>query len=95
MVTALGQVDGFLDGADPLVAVVAFALGDCVLEFFGPAEQMALALAFLVVEDGVGGEASDDQLAVEIGAENFFGDGMTTITLAGAHGVDSECLGNC
>lgn len=49
-------------------------------------------LSLAVVEDRVAGQAIDDQVAVEVGAEDLFGNTVATGTAAGANGVDGDLL---
>lgn len=74
LVATLGQVNGVLDDRDEPVEILVFLVRDGVVEVLGAAQQMPIALPFLVFEGGVSEEAINDQVAVEVRSEDFFGD---------------------
>ena len=78
---AFRQRDGVLNQLGNPVVMRLFAWRGCLTFFFGPAQQMSVALPFLVVEDIVTAIAVDHDEAVEVRAEDVAGHSMTAAPL--------------
>ena len=87
-VAVSGQIDGFLEQIAQGFQVSLLVMGHDIAEVLAAAQQVAIAAALDDVEDIVGFQAIDHEIAVEIGAENVLGNLMAASTGAGADGVD-------
>src|SRR5262245_24817232 len=67
--------------------MLLIAVGNEIAQVLGAAEEVAVALPLGIVQDGIRVETIDNQTAVKVRAENFFGDLMATAT---ADGIDGD-----
>src|SRR5262249_56782031 len=87
---AAGQVDALLQEGSQGLQVRLFLGGDDVVEILAAAEQVAVAASLGDCEYVVAFQAIDHQVAVEVGAEDVFGDLMAPGTCAGADDVEGR-----
>jgi hypothetical protein len=89
---APGQVDGLLQERAQGLQVRLFLGGDDIVESLTAAKQVAVTTTFGDFKHVVAFQAVHHQVAVEIGAEDLFGDLMATGTHATADDVDGRHL---
>src|SRR5262245_13763257 len=87
---ASGQIDGLLQKEAQRLKVRLFLSGDDLVEVLAAAEQVAVATALGDFEHIVTFQAIHDQVAIEVGAEDVFGD---VVPPAGANSIDRHVLG--
>jgi hypothetical protein len=88
----LGQIDGFLQERAEFEQGFLLRTRGGVTHFVEASEQMAVALPFGVLQNVVGLEAVDDQVAVEVGTEDFLGNLVAASARTASDGVDGQVL---
>lgn len=91
-VTASRQVDGFEKQRAQEIEIFLFLGGHDIGKFLAAAQEVRVAAALGVIKDIVSSKAIDDEIAIEVGAEQVRRHVMATTADAGANDVDGNVL---